>query len=317
MQSATEGSPFGGGGGEANAVSFIPPPPYSVLVVGPTAAGCDMSTALPPSSSTSVDSNKDVSTWRPSQVAQWLRLTERYVFLPYFIAQSVDGAALLKLSDGQVEGSLSLDAVLKLDDIPKPTSTQRRLLIEHVQKLNEAQPQEDQPGWQLVREATRDLLVQKDMPKTLNDWRRTIKTNSVAHDYLTRVYRDRATILTVFVVALNAIVGSAVFSSAGGGGQDSESWQQVLSIAAGALSMLAGVLSAVKSALGWETRAEMHRAAALRYSKLWIRFDDMHGLMKVAYVSSEGDGNVPAKNEGWADWFKYVCMHVRDASCSF
>ena len=63
--------------------------------------------------------------------------------------------------------------------------------------------------------------------------------------------------------------------------------------------MVTAVVSAIKSALAWDVRAEQHRQAALRYSKLWTRFDDIYGLVQLPYL--EG---YQKKHPLWLDWYK-------------
>ena len=50
-----------------------------------------------------------------------------------------------------------------------------------------------------------------------------------------------------------------------------------------------------------ETLAEAHRSSGLRYTKLWVSFDDMYGMLKVSYTDEEAPGR---KDQAWADWFK-------------
>jgi len=140
----------------------------------------------------------------------------------------------------------------------------------------------------------------------LDRWLNAVRGNAIAHDYLSNVYRGRSRLLTVTEVLLNAIVTSAIFSSTGGGGAyDAQSLQ----ILAGVLSMLVSVLTGLKSALGYEQRYEQHHAAALRFSKLWTRFEDLHNLRQIPYSRRTDSTDDPStillvRTTEWNDWFK-------------
>ena len=144
----------------------------------------------------------------------------------------------------------------------------------------------------LKRQAS-ELQVQSQIPTTLDGWHKVIRTSSIAHDELCRKFRFRGSVLTLLVVTLNTIVTSAIFSTIS---DASRSW---LTIAAGTISVLSAVLTSIRSALGYETLAECHRSSGLRYSKLWTRFDDMHGMRRLPYMDEEA-----RKQQEWSDWFK-------------
>jgi hypothetical protein len=81
--------------------------------------------------------------------------------------------------------------------------------------------------------------------------------------------------------------------------------------------MCNSVLSAVKSALAFEKKSELHRITSLRYRKLWVRFDDIRYAQGVPYLERQtqsqiagqrqawaDDSGLMRKSETWAEWFK-------------
>ena len=75
-----------------------------------------------------------------------------------------------------------------------------------------------------------------------------------------------ATIFTVIVVTLNAVIGGAIFSSLGD--SDATTNEGPIRMVAAVLSLTAGIASAVRSALRLETVSEQHAATARRFGKL-------------------------------------------------
>jgi hypothetical protein len=69
-------------------------------------------------------------------------------------------------------------------------------------------------------------------------------------------------LLGIPVVVLTAVVGTTIFSSLG------SSPNRALVIAAGLISLLAAVLAALQTFLGFAQRAEKHRASGVAYSEL-------------------------------------------------
>ena len=246
--------------------------------------------------------NHDVSimqiekNWSNSNVLMWLLDKEFKVFLQAFQYAGVNGALLLKLTREE------LDAMV--DEAAKASpcnDSQKKALLESISRLKgDSRVADREKEARATSDATDAAKPGKNSPPTLNQWRQVVRTNALCHKALARRYRDRATYLTVLLVTLNAVCGSAIFSSAGvesQGGQVAPS--VVLTFVAGILAMVTAVVSAVKSALAWDVRSEQHRQSALRYSKLWTRFDDMHGLMQLDYL--EGYNK---KHPLWLDWYK-------------
>ena len=227
--------------------------------------------------------------WPNSRVLTWLLSNELTHFLQTFATQGVSGALLLEYAEKPDEmDKLFAPGVAEPE---RPTPTQISALKHAVQNLADKENALTQASM-LKRQAS-ELQVQSQIPKTLDEWRKVIRTSSIAHDELCRKFRFRGSVLTLLVVTLNTIVTSAIFSTIS---DASRSW---LTIAAGTISVLSAVLTSIRSALGYETLAESHRSSGLRYAKLWTRFDDMHGMRRLPYMDEEA-----RKQQEWSDWFK-------------
>merc|ERR1712232_324161 len=72
---------------------------------------------------------------------------------------------------------------------------------------------------------------------------------------------------------------------------------------AGIISIINGLLAAVRAALQVDTTAEKHRMAASRWSKLWVRFDDYEKNLKLSYCLADNELNQQKRQE-WSEWFK-------------
>jgi len=130
----------------------------------------------------------------------------------------------------------------------------------------------------------------------LNKWGRTVNVFQACHKHYSMWYGWWATIFTVFVVSLNAIIGGAIFSSISD--SDDHSFESPIRMVAAALSIISGIAAAVRSALRLEAIAEQHAAAAKRFGKLYVRFNDMSQMMDIEYKRG---GKKAAE---WQDWFK-------------
>ena len=236
--------------------------------------------------------------WSNSHVLMWLLDKEFKVFLQAFQYAGVNGALLLKMTREE------LDAIV--DEAAKASpcnDSQKKALLESISRLKrDSRKVDGDMEARAIADATDEQAAKKgnNSPPTLKGWRQVVRTNALCHKFLARRYRDRSTYLTVLLVTLNAVCGSAIFSSAGTESREGQlSPSVVLAFVAGILAMVTAVVSAVKSALAWDVRSEQHRQSALRYAKLWTRFDDMHGLMKLDYL--EGYNK---KHPLWLDWYK-------------
>jgi len=132
--------------------------------------------------------------------------------------------------------------------------------------------------------------------KVLNKWGRTVNVFQACHKHHSMWYGWWATIFTVFVVSLNAVIGGAIFSSVSD--SDEHSLEGPIRVVAAALSITSGIAAAVRSALRLEAIAEQHAAAARRFGKLYVRFNDMSHMMDIEYKKG---GKKAAE---WQDWFK-------------
>eukprot|EP00931_Biecheleriopsis_adriatica_P088001 TRINITY_DN62400_c0_g1_i1.p1 TRINITY_DN62400_c0_g1~~TRINITY_DN62400_c0_g1_i1.p1 ORF type:complete len:317 (-),score=68.17 TRINITY_DN62400_c0_g1_i1:133-1083(-) len=132
----------------------------------------------------------------------------------------------------------------------------------------------------------------------LTRWKLTVNTLQACHKDSSLWYSRRATGLTVFVVALNAIISSAMFSSIQESG-DENSYQTTVRVIAACLSITSGIAAAVRSALRLETVSEQHSAAARRFGKLYVRFNDICDMLEIEYNPGGGE-----KASEWKDWFK-------------
>mmetsp|Transcript_78417 Transcript_78417/g.196949 ORF Transcript_78417/g.196949 Transcript_78417/m.196949 type:complete len:318 (+) Transcript_78417:72-1025(+) len=130
----------------------------------------------------------------------------------------------------------------------------------------------------------------------LKKWKRTVNVLQGCHKEYALWYQTWATLLTIFVVSLNAVVSSAMFSSISDSPEHSH--ESTIRILAAALSILSGVAAAVRSALRLETISEQHSSAARRFGKLYVRFNDLCDMLEVRY----NDGT--NKTAEWRDWFK-------------
>ena len=236
--------------------------------------------------------------WSNSHVLHWLLDKEFKPFLHAFQNAGINGPMLLKLTKEELDKMIADTASL-----PACSELHKKSLLEAISKLK-VNENPDQ-GRMEVQEQQPRTQADYAQPPTLKQWRNVVRTNALCHKFLTRRYHDRSMYLTVALVTLNAVCGSAIFTSASApGDRPAEGFavtspQTILAFSAGFLAMLTAIISAIKSALGWDVRAEQHRQAALRYSKLWTRFDDIYGLIRLPYL--EG---YQKKHPLWLDWYK-------------
>ena len=92
--------------------------------------------------------------------------------------------------------------------------------------------------------------------RTVEVWQKRVIVASWAHQQLASDYRAHARSLNVLNVALNALIGSAIFASLG----DSAT-SFYLRTAAGIISMLVAIIGSVKSELNFDGLHEQHKLA--------------------------------------------------------
>ncbi|HWJ51086.1 MAG TPA: SLATT domain-containing protein [Solirubrobacteraceae bacterium] len=108
------------------------------------------------------------------------------------------------------------------------------------------------------------------MHDLIEDWRWELRTASVAHSRTTDVYGWRNFALGGFTAVLGAVVGASVFASLQG--TQVALW---IRIVAGAITIVAAALAALRGYLQYESRAERHRAASREYGNLVRELDLM------------------------------------------
>merc|ERR1712214_173356 len=133
--------------------------------------------------------------------------------------------------------------------------------------------------------------------ENLKKWGTAVNIYQACHKEYALSYGKWATILTLAVVALNAVVSGAIFSSLTE--DESVSFQSPARIVAAVLSIAAAVCSAIRSALRLETVSEQHASAGRRFGKLYVRFNDMHQLLGINYTAG-----AQKKADAWKDWYK-------------
>ena len=138
----------------------------------------------------------------------------------------------------------------------------------------------------------------EDVQHGLAKWGKTVNIFQACHKREAIYYGRLATIFTVVVVALNALIGGAIFSSINDSGGEG-GFESPIRIAGGVLSLTAGIASAVRSALRLETVAEQHASASRRFAKLYVRFNDMSQMLNIDYTVGKAK-----KASEWQDWFK-------------
>lgn len=139
--------------------------------------------------------------------------------------------------------------------------------------------------------------------RTTEVWQKRVTVACWAHQQLTSKYRSHARTLNVVIVALNAMIGSAIFSSLA----DSKMSFWLRSFA-GAVSMIVAVIAAVKSELNFDGLHEQHRMAFRGYDRLKQKLETFRQVRFVSPVSDDGQLNAE-----WADFLEEVNTHNTDA----
>lgn len=97
--------------------------------------------------------------------------------------------------------------------------------------------------------------------RVLADWYRRARDAQFAHYSAASRYAILARLLGIPSVVLSAVVGTALFASL----QEETAAPFYLRLALGLVSVLAGVLAALQTFLGFGERADRHRAAGSAY----------------------------------------------------
>ncbi|WP_189191522.1 SLATT domain-containing protein [Streptomyces albiflavescens] len=103
--------------------------------------------------------------------------------------------------------------------------------------------------------------------QTLADWHRNVRIFHVAHERSASSFHKRSRQYGVASLTLSAVVGTAIFATL------NESPALTLQILAGLLSVLAAVLAALQSFLGYPQLTEQHRQAVLEYGRIRRRME--------------------------------------------
>ena len=120
--------------------------------------------------------------------------------------------------------------------------------------------------------------------KTVSSWQRRVTVACWAHQQLTDRYRAGARALNVIIVAMNAVIGSAVFASL----LDS-AVSYPLRIGAGMFSMIVAIVAAVKSELNFDGLHEQHRLAHRGYDRLKQKLETNRTVRFVPPLSANGE----------------------------
>ncbi len=109
--------------------------------------------------------------------------------------------------------------------------------------------------------------------RVLSIWYRRARESQFAHYQAASRYARMARLLGVPSVALSAAAGTALFATL-----QKESTSVGLRLAIGLVSVLAGVLAALQTFLGYGERADRHRAAASAYGAVRREIEQYHAV---------------------------------------
>lgn len=118
--------------------------------------------------------------------------------------------------------------------------------------------------------------------RTTEVWQKRIVVACWAHQQLCNEYAHHARIFNVLSVTLNAVVGSAIFSSLGDSSQ--AFWLRFI---AGAVSILVAVISSVKTELNFDGLREQHRLAHRGYDRVKQRVEQLRQVRFIDPVDNE------------------------------
>ena len=126
-----------------------------------------------------------------------------------------------------------------------------------------------------------------------------VSTYAVAHRIISDQFRSRSRALNVTILALNAILGSAIFGTLRCDGE----YAEPIRMATGALSVVIAVLTAIQQALDYRKRGEDHSNAQKQYAKIKQRMellDEVRHVPVVDIETTEMNSEWCALLEDWA-----------------
>ena len=133
-------------------------------------------------------------------------------------------------------------------------------------------------------------------------WYNMVKAHTIVHDQLATLFLRRARVVNVILVALNTIIGSAIFSSLDDAGDGDVNYKVPLRTAAGVLSMLVAVLSAVSFQLNYNGRADAHKSMKRLLGRIKHRMEILVEVRSVPLVKCDRlDDEWSAVIKDWED----------------
>ena len=114
-----------------------------------------------------------------------------------------------------------------------------------------------------------------------------VKESLKSHENAASWYTRRSRYLTLVIVTVNALLSSAIFTSAGGRNSISVGLQYI----AGTLSVVLAVLTAWKSVLNYDSLATLHDTAYKKYFNLKSKFATTWELQQVDVVHKTESGS--------------------------
>jgi len=231
----------------------------------------------------------DVSDWTCREVLFWFVDHNWLLLLDDF--KDVSGAHLLSLPAAEwlsnarrTVGDFPMH-VARDESAPNAKMNQLCALAHELTKLKRSPTEGEATG------------LSSQQASGLSKWGKTVNIFQACHRREAIFYSRWATIFTVVVVALNALIGGAIFSSIND--TDAHSLESPIRIIGGVLALSAGVLSAVRSAMRLETVSEQHASATRRFAKLYVRYNDMSQMLNIDYTVGKAK-----KAAEWQEWFK-------------
>lgn len=149
-------------------------------------------------------------------------------------------------------------------------------------------------------------------------WGKNMRLLCVAHERLASRNSAMAMALNLFLVLLTATTSFLTSSAFENSDALPEAMPQMhyymhlaRRYAPGVLAGLATVLVALQRALGWAEKAEQHRLAAKRFSKLQTRYEDLKSSGAVPNLKL--DGTAEPNGTGWKEWLNEYLSAKDDA----
>lgn len=110
----------------------------------------------------------------------------------------------------------------------------------------------------------------EEILKKFQHFRHTYQVIARAHHLAALAYHRYNNYLGVPVVILTAVISTAIFATL------ENNPELIYKIAAGLISLLATVLSALQTFLGFNQKAEAHKNAGIKYSAIKRKFEALH-----------------------------------------